>query len=63
MTKPKRADYSIFGRKDPHPERAIESDPEQVALQETLDEALKETFPASDPASASQPSKPGRGRR
>lgn len=63
MTKPKRADNSIFERKDPHPERAVEPDPEQVALQETLDEALKETFPASDPASASQPSKPGRRRR
>ena len=50
---------SIFDRKDPHPERAVKADPGQEELKDQLDEALEETFPASDPPSVSQPTTAG----
>lgn len=51
-----KADPSVFNRKDPHPERRIDADPDQDKLKTELDKALKDTFPASDTPSASQPS-------
>lgn len=51
----KKPESAIFHLKDTHPERGVEADPQQAALKKELDEALKETFPASDPPSASQP--------
>jgi hypothetical protein len=46
---------SIFDKKDPHPEHAVEPDPEQEKLKKELDKSLKDSFPASDPPSVSQP--------
>lgn len=47
---------SAFDQKDPHPERKVLADPEQDKLKKELDKALRDTFPASDTPSVSQPS-------
>jgi hypothetical protein len=50
---------SPFDLKDPHPERNIKPDPAQAAMQKELDRGLKDSFPASDPVSVSQPTTAG----
>lgn len=46
---------SVFDLKDTHPERNVVPDPEQAVMKRELERTLKETFPASDPVSVSQP--------
>lgn len=55
MTQKSKGDETIFDLEDTHPERAVKPDPEQAKLKKELDKALKQSFPASDPPSASQP--------
>jgi hypothetical protein len=50
---------SPFDLKDTHPERKIKTDPAQAELLKELDRGLKDTFPASDPVSVSQPTTAG----
>ncbi|MGL5166041.1 MAG: hypothetical protein ACRC9K_09155 [Afipia sp.] len=42
-------------RKSVHPKSAKEVEAEKRKLDEELDEALRETFPASDPVKLTQP--------
>ena len=50
---------SPFDLKDTHPERKIKAAPGQAELLKELDRGLKDTFPASDPVSVSQPTTAG----
>lgn len=50
---------SPFDLKDTHPERKIKTDPDQAELLKELDRGLKDSFPASDPVSVSQPTTAG----
>lgn len=50
---------SPFDLKDTHPERAVKADPGQKAMEKDLEKALKQSFPASDPPAASQPTTAG----
>ena len=63
MTEKSTEEPSIFDRKDPHPERAVKPDPEQQKLKAELEKGLKDTFPASDPVSVSQPTTIGKKKR
>lgn len=51
---------SVFDLVDTHPEHAVVPDPEQEQLKAGLDKGLKDSFPASDPPAASQPTGPAR---
>jgi hypothetical protein len=59
MTKPKSPKNSPFDLKFKDPARDIKPDPEQAKMKEELDKALKQSFPASDPPSVSQPTTNG----
>lgn len=52
---PIKGGKSVFDLKDPHPERKVVPDPEQAEIKAELERSLKQTFPASDPVSVSQP--------
>ncbi|MGL5735245.1 MAG: hypothetical protein ACRCYS_10310 [Beijerinckiaceae bacterium] len=59
MMQKNKGEDSIFDLEDSHPERAVKPDPEQAKFKKELDNALKQSFPASDPPSASQPTTNG----
>lgn len=63
MANQAQKEQSVFDRKDPHPEWAVTADPDQKHLKAELDKALKQSFPASDPPAASQPTTVGRKKR
>lgn len=46
---------SIMSRKKADPQSAQEAEAEKRRLDDELDEALRETFPASDPVKVTQP--------
>jgi hypothetical protein len=46
--------------KKPASVRSYEKEQRRKADEEELDEGLEDTFPASDPVSVTQPSKPGK---
>lgn len=50
---------SPFDLKDSHPENDVVPDPQQAELHKKLERGLKDSFPASDPVSVSQPTTTG----
>lgn len=53
--KPVGKQVSPFDLVDTHPENKVVRDPQQAEMQRQLDTALKDSFPASDAISISQP--------
>jgi hypothetical protein len=53
--KPAANEISPFDLVDTHPEHDVVADPDQIQIKLQLDKALKDSFPASDPVSVSQP--------
>ncbi len=53
--KPAAKTISPFDLVDTHPENDVVADPQQIQIKMQLEKALKDSFPASDPVSVSQP--------